>query len=99
MSSKNDITGDTIATKASTETYRNNYDAIFGKKKKTVCPVCHVGEMVYETRIVTTTTDGTLIPPTEITADWCNHCSEAVMDENNADKYSRAISGAHKTDK
>lgn len=28
----NDITGDKIATKTVTETYRSNYDAIFGKK-------------------------------------------------------------------
>lgn len=34
MSNKNDITGDTIATKATTQAYRDNYDAIFGKKKK-----------------------------------------------------------------
>jgi hypothetical protein len=30
--SKNDITGDTIASKTSTEAYRNNFDAIFRKK-------------------------------------------------------------------
>jgi len=32
MTSKNDITGDTIATKNSTEAYRENFDLIFGKK-------------------------------------------------------------------
>ncbi len=32
----NDITGDTIATRVVTEAYRNNYDAIFGKKKTIV---------------------------------------------------------------
>lgn len=32
--SKNDITGDTIATKASSEQYRNNYDAIFRLSKE-----------------------------------------------------------------
>jgi hypothetical protein len=32
MTSKNDITGDTIATKNSTEAYRENFDRIFGKK-------------------------------------------------------------------
>ena len=34
MAAKNDITGDTIATRAITDTYRNNYDLIFGKKKR-----------------------------------------------------------------
>lgn len=34
MASKNDITGDTIATRTITDTYRNNYDLIFGKKKR-----------------------------------------------------------------
>ena len=34
MSNKNDITGDTIATKASSEQYRNNYDAIFRLSKE-----------------------------------------------------------------
>lgn len=38
MSNKNDITGDTIATKATTQAYRDNYDAIFGKKKKPETP-------------------------------------------------------------
>lgn len=33
MATRNDITGDTIATKGTSEQYRNNYDAIFGKKK------------------------------------------------------------------
>ena len=32
--SKNDITGDTIATKASSEQYRNNYDMIFKLSKE-----------------------------------------------------------------
>jgi hypothetical protein len=31
--SHNDITGDRIATKGITDAYRNNFDAIFGKKK------------------------------------------------------------------
>ena len=34
MVAKNDITGDSIQTKGVTDTYRNNYDLIFGKKKK-----------------------------------------------------------------
>ena len=33
MAAKNDITGDTIATRNITDTYRNNYDLIFRKKK------------------------------------------------------------------
>lgn len=33
MNCKNDITGDSLRTRASTEQYRNNYDVIFGKKK------------------------------------------------------------------
>ena len=32
MVSKNDITGDTIATKVASESYRKNFDRIFGKK-------------------------------------------------------------------
>ena len=35
MASKNDITGDTIMTKAS-DKYRDNYDRIFGKKESGV---------------------------------------------------------------
>ena len=33
MVAKNDITGDSIQTKGVSDTYRNNYDLIFGKKK------------------------------------------------------------------
>jgi len=36
MAATNEITGDSIATKTITEAYRNNYDAIFGKKEKRV---------------------------------------------------------------
>ena len=34
MAAKNDITGDLLVSRTS-EAYRNNYDAIFGKKGKT----------------------------------------------------------------
>lgn len=34
MTARNDITGDAIQTRTITDTYRNNYDLIFGKKKK-----------------------------------------------------------------
>lgn len=40
MTAKNDITGDALRTKQSTEEYRNNYDAIFGKKKKLKKAAC-----------------------------------------------------------
>jgi hypothetical protein len=33
MTARNDITGDSIATKTSTESYRDGWDRIFGKKK------------------------------------------------------------------
>ena len=35
MAAKNDITGDSIQTRGVSDSYRNNYDLIFGKKKKT----------------------------------------------------------------
>ena len=35
MAAINDITGDAIQTRQSSENYRNNYDLIFGKKKPT----------------------------------------------------------------
>lgn len=35
MATKNDITGDTIITKGTTDKYRDNWDAIFGKPKVT----------------------------------------------------------------
>lgn len=38
MASYNDITGNCLVTKPATEEYRNNYDAIFGKKKKAEAP-------------------------------------------------------------
>lgn len=34
MAAKNDITGDSIQTRGVSDAYRNNYDLIFGKKKK-----------------------------------------------------------------
>ncbi len=34
MTTKNDITGDSIQSKASGDAYRNGYDAIWGKKGK-----------------------------------------------------------------
>ena len=33
MAAKNDITGDTIQTKASSSAYRDNWESIFGKKE------------------------------------------------------------------
>ena len=33
MATKNDITNDSLITKASTQAYRNNYDLIFKKKE------------------------------------------------------------------
>lgn len=35
MVARNDITGDSIQTKGVTDSYRNNYDNIFRKNKKT----------------------------------------------------------------
>ncbi len=34
MTSRNDITGDSILTKASSDAYRDNWDKIFGKRAK-----------------------------------------------------------------
>lgn len=34
MSATNDVTGDSLVSKAANANYRNNYDAIFGKKEK-----------------------------------------------------------------
>lgn len=34
MATKNDITGDSIQTRGVSDSYRNNYDLIWGKKKK-----------------------------------------------------------------
>ena len=34
MATTNDITGDALVSRQSTENYRNNYDLIFGKKNK-----------------------------------------------------------------
>ena len=34
MTAKNDVTGDAIRTKQSSQKYRDNWDAIFGKKSK-----------------------------------------------------------------
>lgn len=38
MAAKNDITGDSIQTRGISNAYRDNYDLIFGKKKKEVKP-------------------------------------------------------------
>ena len=34
MAARNDITGDSIKSKTSSQAYRDNWDAIFGKKKE-----------------------------------------------------------------
>ena len=34
MATRNDITGDELKSKTNSEAYRNNYDAIFGKKTR-----------------------------------------------------------------
>ena len=34
MAAKNDITGDSIQTRGTSQAYLDNYDLIFGKKKK-----------------------------------------------------------------
>jgi hypothetical protein len=36
MATKNDVTGDSIQSRAASEAYAANYDAIFGKKKAVV---------------------------------------------------------------
>lgn len=36
MAAKNDITGDSIQTRGSSDAYRNNFDLIFRKKEKKV---------------------------------------------------------------
>jgi hypothetical protein len=36
MATKNDITGDSLVSKTNSKAYEDNYDKIFGKKKKTV---------------------------------------------------------------
>lgn len=41
MVAKNDITGDQISSKVATESYRSNYDTIFGKKRKDCGGNCH----------------------------------------------------------
>lgn len=35
MTSKNDVTGDLIKSKSTTQQYRDNWDSIFGKNKST----------------------------------------------------------------
>jgi len=42
MTSRNDITGDSIQTKTITDAYRDNYDRIFGKKKD--LPIAYDGK-------------------------------------------------------
>jgi hypothetical protein len=42
MTAKNDITGDNIKSKTSTEKYRENYDKIF-RKDKFELPICEMG--------------------------------------------------------
>ena len=36
MTAKNDVTGDTLATKPASEAYRDNWELIFGKKEEPV---------------------------------------------------------------
>ena len=45
MTSKNDITGDSLVSKSSTASYRDNFDRIFGKREveeedEPTCPRC-----------------------------------------------------------
>lgn len=40
MATKNDITGDSLRSKASTKKYNEGWDRIFGKKKEKECEVC-----------------------------------------------------------
>lgn len=42
----NDITGDSLVTKASSEAYRNNYDLIFRKPVKTEEPVIQCNNQI-----------------------------------------------------
>lgn len=39
MTSKNDITGDNLATKPATDAYRDNWERIFGARKLTNIPI------------------------------------------------------------
>lgn len=38
MTTYNEITGDALQSKVNSEAYRNNFDAIFGKKEKKPAP-------------------------------------------------------------
>jgi len=42
MATTNNITGDSLITKAPTDAYRNNYDAIFNKHKQELKEVVHI---------------------------------------------------------
>lgn len=45
MTSKNDITGDKLATKPASEAYRENWDRIFGKRSVTLVTNLPNGEL------------------------------------------------------
>lgn len=45
MTAKNDITGDTLVSKTSTDAYREGYDRIFGKKSVTLVTNLPNGEL------------------------------------------------------
>lgn len=44
MAARNDVTGDAIQTRVTSETYRNNYDLIFRKNKNDTAAANHLAE-------------------------------------------------------
>ncbi len=76
MTAHNDITGDAIQTKTSSDAYRDGWDRIFGKKKEEE-PVFHLrsyGDVSKEDLNAYTA------PADELRAEWLRYCADIQAD-------------------
>ena len=83
MTARNDITGDVIATKSTSDAYRSNYDAIFRKKEESV-----VKELVVTKEVLSELTPEQPAKKErdEQTAMWWAHCEQHQREHAEQDK-------------
>ena len=55
------------------------------------CPVCGAAELVRDTRDVSYSYKGETTTITDVMADFCSSCGEAVLDREQGDHYSEAV--------
>ena len=78
MTARNDITGDVIATKGSTDAYRDGWDRIFGRKTEPVPAPVEVKIVIDEDTIAV----NMKLERDKLTAEWWKFCQDNQQGEH-----------------